>query len=303
MTATRGWRRTGGAAAAVLVAAVLAVATLVGSPRVQAAGTTGVSGTPAQLLGRLSVAAERPGGYARSLFVHWVDADRDGCDTRREVLIGESRTAVTVGTRCRLSGGRWWSAYDGAQTTDPSTFDIDHVVPLKEAWDSGAWAWDPVRRRAYANDLGDYRALRAVSASSNRAKSDRDPAQWLPPRAGFRCQYASEWIAVKVRWRLRIDAAEKAALAAIVRGCPATRLSVAVLAAAATGSGAGGSSGSGGATATAPPGCDPNYGGACVPISTTDLDCGDVRQRVTVIGTDIHRLDGDGDGVGCESYP
>ena len=208
----------------VLIAAALLAASN-GGP---ATAATSVSGTGLQLLTHVATAPEHPAGYARALFVHWIDADRDGCSTRNEVLIAESRTTARIGAGCSVVGS-WRSAYDGVTTTRASSFDIDHVVALKEAWDSGAWAWTPARRQAYANDLGDSRSLRAVSAASNRAKSDRDPAQWLPPLTTFRCTYATEWVVVKVRWRLRVDTLERAALKRILAGCPARTVTVAVL--------------------------------------------------------------------------
>lgn len=178
--------------------------------------TTVVSENP---LTGLTIAAEQPSGYDRDLFVHWIDADRDGCDTRREVLIAESTTRVTVGSGCSLSGGTWFSAYDGVQTTDASTFDIDHVVALKEAWDSGANSWTAAKRQAFANDLDDAFALIAVSASSNRSKSDRDPAEWLPTRTTYKCTYVLDWIRVKKVWGLSVDQAEYDALKRALAGC------------------------------------------------------------------------------------
>jgi Protein of unknown function (DUF1524) len=174
------------------------------------------------LLAALVVAPEDRTGYDRSLFPHWIDADGDGCDTRREVLIDESLDPLTVSSGCALSGGRWESLYDGVETTDPSTFDIDHLVPLAEAWDSGASGWTLDRRTRYANDLGFAWSLIAVSASSNRSKGDRDPAEWLPPLASVRCDYTAMWLAVKVRWSLSIDDSETAALASDISGCSET---------------------------------------------------------------------------------
>jgi hypothetical protein len=259
------------------------------------AATTTVSGTAVQLLARLPDAAERPAGYDRALFVLWIDADQDGCNTRQEVLIAESRTTARTGTGCTVSGS-WRSAYDGLTTTNASTFDIDHVVPLKEAWDSGAYGWTAARRQSYANDLGDSRSLRAVSATSNRSKSDKDPAQWLPPLKSFRCTYATEWVVVKVRWRLTVDTLERTALRRALDSCPIRTTSVVVQPVAATPTPS--------PTAASPAGaCDPNYAGYCVPIVPYDLDCADIGHRVTVIGIDIHHFDGDGDGIGCESYP
>lgn len=167
----------------------------------------------------LTIAPEQASGYDRDLFKHWIDVDRDGCDTRREVLIAESLTPVTVGTGCSLSGGKWFSAYDGVETTDASTFDIDHVVALKEAWDSGASAWTAERRQAFANDLDDSFTLIAVSASSNRSKSDKDPAEWLPTRATYKCTYVNDWIRIKKTWNLSVDQAEYDALARILATC------------------------------------------------------------------------------------
>ena len=90
-------------------------------------------------------------------------------------------------------------------------------------------AWTTGRRRGYANDLGNARSLRAVSAASNRSKGDRDPAQWLPPLTSFRCTYVADWVVVKVRWRLKVDALERATLKRILAACPARVVSVGVL--------------------------------------------------------------------------
>lgn len=126
----------------------------------------------------LDVAREVRRGYDRNKFADWRDADADGCDTRREVLIQEATRDPVVGAGCALSGGRWFSYYDGATTGGSgSAFDIDHMIPLAEAWDSGARRWTKGTRDRFANDLGDRRSLVAVSASSNRSKSDRDPAE------------------------------------------------------------------------------------------------------------------------------
>ncbi|MEV5646462.1 HNH endonuclease family protein [Streptomyces flaveolus] len=170
-------------------------------------------------LARLPVREEDRAGYERSKFRHWIDADKDGCNTRQEVLKAEAVIAPEQGPRCALSGGEWYSPYDDRYITGPSGLDIDHLVPLAEAWDSGASAWTAAEREAYANDLGDARALIAVSAASNRSKADQDPTTWLPPAAGYRCQYVSDWVADKTRWALSIDAAEQAALAEELSHC------------------------------------------------------------------------------------
>lgn len=175
--------------------------------------------TPRSPLDGLRIEPEASDGYDRSLFRHWIDADRNGCDTRREVLIAESTTPVVVGTGCSITGGTWFSAYDDVTTTNASGFDIDHMVPLKEAWDSGAHSWDSATREAFANDLSLDESLIAVSASSNRSKSDRDPADWLPPSAGYRCAYVTSWITVKKTWNLSVDQREHDALAAVLANC------------------------------------------------------------------------------------
>ena len=171
------------------------------------------------LLASLTVEPEHPDGYERDLFRHWIDADRDGCDTRREVLIDESLTPVRVRDGCTLRRGSWVSAFDGLRTTDMSVLDIDHVVPLAEAWRSGANEWTDERREAFANDLGDERTLRAVSSSSNRSKGDQDPAEWLPPDVSFRCTYVEEWVAIKAAWGLSVDVAERDAIVEVLGGC------------------------------------------------------------------------------------
>ncbi|WP_405444449.1 HNH endonuclease family protein [Streptomyces achromogenes] len=168
----------------------------------------------------LPVRDEDRTGYERTKFKHWVDADKDGCTTRVEVLKAEAVTAPEQGANCRLSGGRWYSPYDDRYIAGPSGLDIDHLVPLAEAWDSGASSWSPAEREAYANDLGDERALIAVSAASNRSKADQDPATWLPPAAGYRCQYVTDWVADKTRWGLSIDTGEEAALSKTLSNCP-----------------------------------------------------------------------------------
>lgn len=171
------------------------------------------------LLGQLAVSAEHTSGYLRSKFTLWVDADHDGCDTRQEVLITEAVTKPHVGAGCVLTGGKWSSPYDGVMTTDPSTFDIDHVVPLAEAWQSGAWRWNADTRKRYANDLGYYADLVAVTAHTNRSKGDQEPTTWLPPRASFDCRYMAWWVAVKWRWQLHINSTEKTFLSTHLSAC------------------------------------------------------------------------------------
>ncbi|MCW8102667.1 HNH endonuclease family protein [Streptomyces tauricus] len=167
----------------------------------------------------LPAAAESRDGYQRSSFKHWVDADRDSCNSRAEVLIAESRAEPTVEAGCKVTAGEWYSYYDGVTLTAPGGLDIDHMVPLAEAWDSGASGWTAARREAYANDLDAERSLVAVTARSNRSKSDQDPADWQPPLADARCTYATDWVATKLRWQLTIDDRERDALTELAAGC------------------------------------------------------------------------------------
>ncbi|WLQ45622.1 HNH endonuclease family protein (plasmid) [Streptomyces laculatispora] len=180
--------------------------------------------TLADGVGRIPVAAEQREGYKRELYKHWnkgLDAT-DGCDTRREVILSEAVEAPHVAAGCKLSGGSWTSAYDGTRVTDAGGLDVDHMVPLAEVHDSGGYGWDPKRREAYANDQDSPLTLIAVTAKSNRSKADKDPAQWLPPSADYRCQYAAEWTATKLRWDLAGDEAELEALQNLAAECPTT---------------------------------------------------------------------------------
>ncbi|MCX4231722.1 HNH endonuclease family protein [Streptomyces ortus] len=167
----------------------------------------------------LPTAAESRDGYQRTSFKHWVDADRDTCNTRAEVLIAESRVEPTIEAGCKVVAGEWYSYYDGVTLTAPGGLDIDHMVPLAEAWDSGASGWTAARREAYANDLDADRSLVAVTARTNRSKSDQDPADWTPPLADARCTYATDWVATKLRWQLTTDGRERAALTELAAGC------------------------------------------------------------------------------------
>lgn len=173
-----------------------------------------------EAIATLPVAAEDRTGYKRSSFRHWIDADRDGCSTRDEALLEEAVTAPEVEPGCKIVGGRWYSYYDDTIVEQASALDVDHLVPLAEAWDSGASTWTPQQRQDYANDLTSPHHLVAVTARSNRSKADKDPAAWLPPYTPARCRYVTEWTAVKVRWALTIDTAERDALAAIAADCP-----------------------------------------------------------------------------------
>jgi hypothetical protein len=190
------------------------------------------------LLAAIPVTNEHPQGYSRSLFKHWVDADGDGCDTREEVLIAESTTVAQVDRYgCKVLEGDWYSPYEGDTYTSPSSLDIDHMVPLKEAWDSGAWNWTSAQRQSFANDLSDPRPLIAVLNSQNRSKSDKDPSNWIPPRGEYLCTYLSNWVAIKAHWKLSMDQSEFGRIKNLAtRSCPTTTITAWGSATAATGS-------------------------------------------------------------------
>jgi hypothetical protein len=168
-----------------------------------------VVGSALALLQTIRVENEYQVGYDRALFDHWRDVDGDGCDSRDQVLKRDSISLPQVDpVNCNVVAGDWVSPYDGARWSNPSDIDIDHVVALKEAWDSGAWAWSAAQRKAFANDTSDSRTLLAVTDSVNQSKSDKDPSNWLPPLQSYTCTYLGNWIAVKVRWNLSMDSSE-----------------------------------------------------------------------------------------------
>jgi hypothetical protein len=213
-------RRLKAAAVAVLVAVLGTLAQSSPSSAATAAPTA-TTVTVRQLVGALPVRAESYSTtYQRTYFKHWTDANGDCQDTRAEVLIAESRVAPTFTSsrRCTVARGRWVSPWELATWTYPSDVDIDHVVALKEAWESGARAWGPINRERFANDLGHPWTLEAVTDNVNQSKSDRDPSQWLPPAAAVRCSYVAKWAGVKYRWKLSVDPNERTAMLWIASG-------------------------------------------------------------------------------------
>jgi|GEM_PF-2793441 len=144
--------------------------------------------------------------YERSMYTHWIDADHNGFDTRKEVLI-RSNLAHTGPKH-----GRWYDPYTGRTFTSPESLQIDHVVALAEAHRSGAWAWDSLKRMDYANYLKDPRHLLAVYGPANEEKSDKDPAHWLPAQRSYQKEYVRNWLAIKIKWGLTIDEDEQSAI-------------------------------------------------------------------------------------------
>ena len=188
---------------------IAGVAMVIGVSVVPAAQAQSNSLDALQVLSAVPVQDEYRLGYSRDLFPHWLDVDGDGCNAREQVLKRDSVTLPQVDPiNCYVVAGDWVSPYDGRTVRDRTQVDIDHVVALKEAWDSGAWAWSAAQRAAFANDTSDRRTLVAVSASSNRSKSDKDPSNWLPTRSSYVCTYLGNWVAVKARWGLSMDRSE-----------------------------------------------------------------------------------------------
>ena len=199
--------------------AVIALITGVGLLGWIPTGSSASTSAPA-LVSNLRVAPERNAGYERDRFADWFDADSNDCDTRQEVLLRQNEKSRGA---CDDDRGSWFSAYDGVGVVVASELDVDHFVPLAEAWGSGARDWTSLKRKAYSNDLY-RRSLIAVTASSNRSKGDSDPSEWLPPRSGYRCRYLANWVGVKYRWRLTLDKREKRTIKSVMSSCPTRSL-------------------------------------------------------------------------------
>jgi hypothetical protein len=167
--------------------------------------------------GILFISSDRLDGYDRARFKLWVDADKNGCDTRAEVLIAEAIVKPKKAAKCKLTGGKWLSSYDGIKYTNASKLDIDHLVPLAEAWRSGAWAWTDQQRMEYANNLEDEWALNAVTASVNRSKGDKDISKWLPKKNV--CSYLVGWVIIKAKFELTVDTAEAEVINKYYKSC------------------------------------------------------------------------------------
>ncbi|MFD7390602.1 HNH endonuclease family protein [Streptomyces sp. NPDC059852] len=196
---------------------VIASAGLLNSPTASAALPTPVSAATARgYLSQLTVAAENRTGYDRDLFPHWI-TQSGTCNTRETVLKRDGSNVVTDSS-CAATSGSWYSPYDGATWTAASDLDIDHVVPLAEAWDSGAGSWTTSRRQAFANDLTRPQLI-AVTDNVNQAKGDQDPATWMPSRTAYRCTYVRAWVQVKYYYDLSVDSAEKSALQNHLASC------------------------------------------------------------------------------------
>jgi hypothetical protein len=156
-------------------------------------------------------------GYSRDKFPHWAEQGHS-CSTR-EVVLRRDGKDVRRDAECRPLSGKWTSAYEGKTFTDAGELDIDHTVPLANAWRSGARSWTEERRKAFANDLT-HPQLLSVSATTNRAKGDQGPDEWQPPAKTYWCAYARSWISVKATYELTVTDAEKSELGDMLGTCP-----------------------------------------------------------------------------------
>ncbi|MFG2607727.1 HNH endonuclease family protein [Streptomyces sp. NPDC048514] len=196
---------------------LLASAALLNSPNASAALPTPVSGATARgYLSQLTVATENRTGYNRDLFPLWITIS-GSCNTREWILKRDGSNVVT-NSACTATSGSWYSPYDGATWTAASDLDIDHLVPLAEAWDSGAGKWTTAQRQAFANDVTRPQLI-AVTDNVNQAKGDQDPATWIPSRSDYVCTYVRAWVQVKYYYNLSVDSAEKTALTKDLAGC------------------------------------------------------------------------------------
>ena len=156
--------------------------------------------------------------YKRSDWRHWTDADRDCQNERHELLIRKSEVEVAFADdkQCRVVSGRWRDPYTGSVFTDASQLDIDHVVALKDAHESGGHAWSKTQKKAFANDP--YNMV-PVSSSANRSKGSKGPDEWLPPNPEYRCEYIYWWRGTKERYGLSLSTRERALVDYMEHAC------------------------------------------------------------------------------------
>jgi hypothetical protein len=165
-------------------------------------------------------------GYTRAQFTHWSDLDRNGCDARNDTLKRDLTEVIyKAGTRdCKVISGSLLDPYSGKVITfssTKSTIDIDHVVALSNAWQTGAAYFDKTKRQQIANDPLN---LLAVDFSLNRQKGDGDAATWLPPLKSYRCDYVARQIAVKAKYGLWVTQPEKGAIIKLLEKCEGQKL-------------------------------------------------------------------------------
>jgi len=160
-------------------------------------------------------------GYIRKLhFGRWInDPTDDTCmNTRAKVLVRDTEEEVTYRNdrRCVVDTGRWTDPYSNTELTSSRDIQIDHMVPLKHAYMSGAWKWDYKTRCLYANYMGYRHHLIPASVRENTSKGDRAPDKYLPTELSYRCQYVKDWLAIKLIWKLNMNADEVQAIHEVV---------------------------------------------------------------------------------------
>jgi hypothetical protein len=164
----------------------------------------------------------RGNAYERRYFKHWSIIDGKSCNTRIESLRRDSLTSpvpLTSEPCSRFESGSWFDFYTGDTLTDPKVIDIDHFVPLKNAFISGGWAWPWWKKEEYANYQKDPFHLVSVSARENRKKGAGHPGQYMPPYEGYFCDYLKQWVAIKLRWRLSFSPEEAASIHVLSMKC------------------------------------------------------------------------------------
>jgi hypothetical protein len=157
-------------------------------------------------------------GYSRKNWKHWIDEDRDCQRTRAEILIRDSKSPVLFksGRNCRVIGGEWIGPYTGETFNFANEIDIDHIVPLKHAYETGGSTWTRAQKRVFAND---FENLLAVDKSANRSKGYKGPNEWKPQNQGYWCEYAQKWRRVKGKYGLLIRSNEELALKELEEQC------------------------------------------------------------------------------------
>jgi hypothetical protein len=186
-----------------------------------------VTPTTVDVISTLQVKGRAPKtGYTRAQFgPAWKDVDSNGCDTRNDILKRDLKSIVYKGVSesCVVLSGVLSDPYSGETISflrgiaTSSEIQIDHVVALSNAWQTGAFKLNLAQRTAFANDPSN---LLAVKGKLNSQKGDGDAATWLPPRKSYRCEYVTRQVMVKAKYGLWLTAPEKAAILKILKSCP-----------------------------------------------------------------------------------
>lgn len=159
--------------------------------------------------------------YRRSDWPHWAQVEGTCRDTRQEVLFrdAEPGTAELSKDGCQVLSGAWRDVYSGALLYNPSLLDIDHVVALKDAHESGGKRWPREKKQAYANDLTYRHHLKITLRGVNREKGAKGPHEWLPPDETRRCEYVQWRTAIKISWELKTTSPEAVAIRKVLKTC------------------------------------------------------------------------------------